>query len=87
MAPSAVRFWDLCDVRWHSAVSCCARGLVSLSHRLVLSCVVAIGGIAVGALGWRQLDPSFASFFDDAMVKVGAELLTEILQVSAAVWP
>lgn len=36
----------------------------------MLPCAVAIGGIAVGALGWRQVDPSFASFFDDAMVKV-----------------
>jgi hypothetical protein len=46
--------------------------LTPLSTPFVLHCAVAIGGIAVGALGWRQVDPSFASFFDDAMVKVGA---------------
>lgn len=43
--------------------------LMSQSNSFV-PCAVAIGGIAVGALGWRQVDPSFASFFDDAMVKV-----------------
>jgi hypothetical protein len=50
----------------------CSHNLTSLSNPFVLHCAVAIGGIAVGALGWRQVDPSFASFFDDAMVKVGA---------------
>jgi hypothetical protein len=44
----------------------------------VPSSAVAIGGIAVGALGWRQIDPGFATFFDDAMVKVGADLSTSI---------
>jgi hypothetical protein len=34
-----------------------------------LTLPLAIGGIGLTALGWRQVDPSFASFFDDAMVK------------------
>jgi len=36
---------------------------------------VAIGGIAVGALAWKQIDPGFDSFFDDALAKVSATAL------------
>lgn len=31
---------------------------------------VAIGGLAVGALAWKTIDPGFSRFFDDAMCKV-----------------
>jgi hypothetical protein len=35
----------------------------------LLTLPLAIGGIAVGALGWKQIDPGFDNFFDTALAK------------------
>ena len=37
---------------------------------LLTSYAVAIGGIGVGTLLWKQIDPGFSAFFDDALAKV-----------------
>lgn len=35
----------------------------------ILTLPLAIGGLVVGALAWRTIDPGFSKFFDDAMCK------------------
>ena len=37
---------------------------------LLISYAVAIGGIGIGTLLWKQIDPGFSAFFDDALAKV-----------------